>query len=110
MKVLGIAQRDEEIAAAIDVAEGAEAKVAGAVRRELAGPHLAGVRDVDEAARAVERRVEDLAARGVLIDISSEVAPLGAVRGQSGQENLLEAEAAIVRRLDHAQREALTRA
>src|SRR4051794_2880090 len=73
LQVFGIAQRDEKIAAAVNGIERAIAKVAGAERKEFAGADIAGVRDKDEAARAIERGVHQIAA--VAIFVSGEVGP-----------------------------------
>src|SRR4051794_35945174 len=62
LQVLGIAERDEQIAAAVNRIKRAIPKIAGAEREELAGADVAGVRDEDKAARAVERDVHQIAA------------------------------------------------
>src|SRR4051812_49093809 len=102
LQVLGIAQRDEQIAAAVDGVERAVAKIAGAEREKLTGADVAGVRDEDESARAVERGVHQVAA--VTIFISGEVSPRVSIF-QPRIEIALHAVTAVVRRLDDADSE-----
>src|SRR4051794_32365071 len=99
LQVLGIAQRDEQIAAAGDGVKRAITKIAGAEREELTGADVTGMRDKDKAARAIEGGVHQIAA--VTIFVFGEVSPRISIF-QPRIEIALHAEAAVVRRLDDA--------
>src|SRR5215212_4933016 len=88
-----IAEGHEQIAAAVDVAEGAVAEIAGALRNELARPHIAGVGHVHEAVRPVLHRVPL---------VPREIGPL-----ETLLQFALEPETPVMRSLDDANGECL---
>src|SRR5258707_3167948 len=76
LEIRGIAEGDEQVAAAVDIDKAAIPEISRALWHELARSDIAGMGDIDKGARAIQRTVEQITSRvGFIRLVARDVSP-----------------------------------